>query len=46
MADANAVIDKLGEQIKNMGTIIAVLQTELEELRKAKDTHINKGPSE
>jgi FtsZ-binding cell division protein ZapB len=32
----NSVIDKLGEQIKNMTIIIAVLQTELEELRKAK----------
>ena len=44
MANPNSVIDKLGEQIKNMTITIAVLQVELEELRKAKDMHVNKEP--
>jgi FtsZ-binding cell division protein ZapB len=43
MADQNSVIDKLGDQIKNLTITIAVLQTELEEMRKAKPNKVQEG---
>ncbi len=38
MADAQLVIDKLGNEIKQLAINIAVLQTELEEIQKNQAT--------
>jgi FtsZ-binding cell division protein ZapB len=42
MANPNSVIEKLGEQIKNLTITIAILQTELEEARQAKPNQDSK----